>query len=66
MAKKITNDSFIESNFLQPTIDKVKEFISVIGDLKDKLKPPYFSNTCFLKKKVVCGGIQPFKKSPSL
>ena len=38
MAKKITNESLIDSNFLQPAIDRVKELVSVIGDLQNKLK----------------------------
>ena len=38
MAKKITNESFISKDFLQPAIDKVKEFISVINDVKENLK----------------------------
>ena len=38
MAKKISNEQFIDSDFLKPAIDRVKELITVIDDLQGTLK----------------------------
>ena len=38
MAKKISNEQFIDSDFLKPAIDRVKELINVIDDLQGTLK----------------------------